>query len=75
MINGHQELVWFIRNIVNKLQGSYRPPQYRKVMLPMTVLHRLNCILEPINETVLAEYKRLKDKGLKDNALHTVSFT
>jgi type I restriction enzyme M protein len=71
MVNGHQEIVGFIWNIANKLRGPYRPPQYRKVMLPMTVLRRLDCVLEPTKETVLAEYKRLKDKGLKDNALHT----
>lgn len=71
MLNGHQEIVGFIWNIANKLRGPYRPPQYRKVMLPMTVLRRLDCVLEPTKESVLAEYKRLKEKGLKDNALHT----
>lgn len=71
MINGHSEIVGFIWNIANKLRGPYRPPQYRKVMLPMTVLRRLDCVLEPTKDVVLAEYKRLKDKGLKDNALHS----
>lgn len=71
MENGQQDLVGFIWNIANKLRGPYRPPQYRKVMLPMTVLRRLDCVLEPTKEKVSAEYKRLKDKGLKDNALHT----
>lgn len=71
MINGHQEIVGFIDKIANKLRGPYRPPQYRKVMLPMTVLRRLDCVLEPTKDKVLAEYKRLKEKGLKDKALHT----
>jgi type I restriction enzyme M protein len=71
MLNGHQEIVGFIWNIANKLRGPYRPPQYRKVMLPMTVLRRLDCVLEPTKDIVLAGYKKLKEKGLKDKALHS----
>ncbi len=70
MLNGHQEIVGFIWNIANKLRGPYRPPQYRKVMLPMTVLRRLDCVLEPTKDSVLAEYKRLKNIGLTGNALN-----
>lgn len=40
------ELSNFIYTIANLLRGSYRPPQYRHVMLPMTVLRRLDCVLE-----------------------------
>ncbi len=67
----HSELVSFIWNIANKLRGPYRPPQYRKVMLPMTVLRRLDCLLEENKEAVLKEYKRLQAKRLKGNALHS----
>ncbi|MBM4157502.1 MAG: SAM-dependent DNA methyltransferase [Ignavibacteria bacterium] len=70
-MSNHQNLVGFIWNIANKLRGPYKPPQYRKVMLPMTVLRRLDCVLEPNKEKVLAKYKDLKAKGFKDNALHT----
>lgn len=31
----HQTLIGLIWNIANKLRGPYRPPQYRKVMLPL----------------------------------------
>lgn len=61
MLNGHQEIVSLIWKIANKLRGPYRPPQYRKVMLPMTVLRRLDCVLEPTKETVLKKYESLKD--------------
>lgn len=40
-----QDLINFIFGIANKLRGPYRPPQYRRVMLPMTVLRRLDCVL------------------------------
>lgn len=63
-------LINFVFDIANKLRGPYRPPQYRKVMLPMTVLRRLDCVLEPTKEQVLAEHKKLKARGLEGNALH-----
>jgi type I restriction enzyme M protein len=65
-------LINFVFDIANKLRGPYRPPQYRKVMLPMTVLRRLDCVLEPTKEQVLAEYEKLKAKGLEGDALHKV---
>ena len=65
----NQSLINFIWSIANKLRGPYRPPQYRKVMLPMTVLRRLDCVLEPGKEKVLKKFKELKDRGLKDKAL------
>jgi hypothetical protein len=55
-----QELINLIWSIANKLRGPYRPPQYRKVMIPLTVLRRLDCVLEPTKDKVLAEYKDLK---------------
>jgi type I restriction enzyme M protein len=70
-MSNNQNLVGFIWNIANKLRGPYRPPQYRKVMLPMTVLRRLDCVLEPNKDKVLVKYKELKAKGLKDKALHS----
>ncbi len=66
----HQRLADFIWSIANKLRGPYRPPQYRKVMLPMIVLRRLDCVLEPNKEKVLEEYKKLKARGLTGDALH-----
>ncbi|MFI9653284.1 class I SAM-dependent DNA methyltransferase [Guyparkeria sp. GHLCS8-2] len=64
------KLTDFVFDIANKLRGPYRPPQYRKVMLPMTVLRRLDCVLAPTKEQMLEEYEKLKARGHKDNALH-----
>ncbi len=49
-----------IWEIANLLRGPYRPPQYRRVMIPFTVLRRLDCVLEDTKEKVLEEYKKLK---------------
>ncbi len=64
-----QELISLIWSIANKLRGPYRPPQYRKVMIPLTVLRRLDCVLEPTKAKVLAEYKELKARKLDDKTI------
>ena len=51
------DVIW---NLANLLRGPYRPPQYRRVMIPLTVLRRLDCVLEDSREDVLTEYDRLK---------------
>jgi type I restriction enzyme M protein len=65
----HQNLVGFIWNIANKLRGPYRPPQYRRVMLPLIVLRRFDLVLAENKQKVLNEKKRLEDKGIKGPAL------
>lgn len=68
--NTHSELVGLIWNIANKLRGPYRPPQYRRVMLPMIVLRRLDCVLEKNQEKVAKKYEQLKEEGkLSDDAI------
>jgi len=65
----HQNLVSFIWNIANKLRGPYRPPQYRRVMLPLIVLRRFDLVLAENKQKVLDEKKRLEDKGIAGPAL------
>ncbi len=65
----HQNLVGFIWNIANKLRGPYRPPQYRRVMLPLIVLRRFDLVLAENKQKVLDEKKRLEDKGIMGPAL------
>jgi type I restriction enzyme M protein len=42
----------FIWSIADQLRGPYRPNQYGNVILPLTILRRLDCILEPDRETI-----------------------
>ena len=56
----------FIWQVADLLRGPYRPNQYKKVMLPMTVLRRLDCVLEPTKDKVLQKHKELSKKKLKD---------
>ena len=56
----HEELKAKIWEIANRLRGPYRPPQYRLVMLPLVVLRRLDCVLEPTKDAVLRKLDELK---------------
>ena len=62
-------LIWKIANL---LRGRYRPPQYERVMLPMTVLRRFDCVLAPTKAQVLAECERRKGGKLKGDAMEMV---
>ena len=50
----HHQLSNFIWQIADLLRGPYRPPQYERVMLPLTVLRRFDCVLAPTKPQVLA---------------------
>jgi len=65
----HEQLKGTIWEIANRLRGPYRPPQYRLVMLPIVVLRRLDCVLEPTKEKMLKEYAKLAAQGLPENAM------
>ncbi len=58
----HAEMANFIWNICNLLRGPYKRNEHRKVILPLTVLRRFDCLLVPTKEEVLAEYARVKDR-------------
>ncbi len=62
----------FIWGIANRLRGPYRPPQYRRVMLPMTVLRRLDCVCAPIKEMIQTEYKTLISKGQTEETIYKI---
>ena len=59
----HSQMVNFIWSICNLLRGPYKRNEYRKVILPLTVLRRFDCILLPTKEEVLKVYDKNKDKG------------
>ncbi len=58
----HHQLSNFIWQIADLLRGPYRPPQYERVMLPMTVLRRFDCVLDATKDKVLAEHARLQER-------------
>ena len=67
--NYFANLIWQIADL---LRGPYRPPQYERVMLPMTVLRRFDCVLAPTKSKVLAEHERRQGGRLNDDALDRI---
>lgn len=62
----HAELIWKIADL---LRGPYRPKEYGQVILPFTVLRRMDCVLTDTKEAVLAEYEKHNDSGLPLTAI------
>ncbi len=54
----HRQLADFIWDICNLLRGVYKRNEYRKVILPLTVLRRFDCVLAPTKQAVLDEHAR-----------------
>lgn len=55
-----QDKVSFIWSIAEILRGPYRPEDYGKIILPMAVLRRFDCVLESTKEEVLANVEKYK---------------
>src|SRR6266542_122284 len=72
----HNTIVNFIWGIADDvLRDVYIRGKYRDVILPMTVIRRLDCLLEPTKEAVLKQKKLLDGAGIvnQDVALRTAS--
>src|SRR5262245_10121048 len=54
----------FIWSVADLLRGDYKQSDYGKVILPFTLLRRLDCVLEATKADVLAEYEVRKTSGL-----------
>lgn len=59
-MNQFSDKVSFIWSVADLLRGPYKPAQYGRVILPLTVLRRLDCVLEPTKAKVLARAAELK---------------
>src|SRR5476651_2004473 len=59
-----QNLSSFIWSVADLLRGDYKQSEYGKVILPFTVLRRLDCVLEPTKDAVLAEKVVREQAGL-----------
>ncbi len=60
--DSHAQLANFIWSICNLLRGPYKRNEYRKVILPLTVLRRFDCLLAPTKAHVLAAHPSIKIK-------------
>lgn len=66
----HKAIANFIWNIADDvLRDVYVRGKYRDVILPMTVLRRLDCLLEPTKDKVLQLYQKLEEGNFGDKAI------
>ena len=59
-----QALSAFIWSVADLLRGDYKQSDYGKVILPFTVLRRLDCVLETTKPAVLEQFARRTNEGL-----------
>ena len=64
----HQALASFIWSVADLLRGDFKQSEYGRVILPFTVLRRLDCVLEPTKVAVLAELSAKTAMGLNPEA-------
>jgi type I restriction enzyme M protein len=65
-----QELANFLWSVADLLRGDYKQSDYGDVILPLTILRRLDCVLEKTKEAVVA--KHAASKGMNEDALEKV---
>ena len=58
----------FIWSVADLLRGDFKQSQYGRVILPFTLLRRLECVLEQSKDAVLAEFERIKALNLPEDA-------
>jgi len=58
----HGEIVSFLWDIANLIRDTFRRGKYQDVILPLTVLRRLDCVLHDKKKAVLRTEAKYKDK-------------
>ncbi|MBK7782465.1 MAG: N-6 DNA methylase [Ardenticatenia bacterium] len=62
----HSEIVSFLWGVADLLRDTFRRGKYQDVILPLTVLRRLDCVLGDTKEMVLAKQAELRDRKLEN---------
>lgn len=59
-----QNLADFIWNVADVLRGDFRQSEFGRIILPFTVLRRLECVLEPTRDKVRSQYQSMQASGV-----------
>jgi len=59
-----QNLADFIWNVADVLRGDFKQSEFGRIILPFTVLRRLECVLEPTRDKVRSQYEAMKASGV-----------
>ena len=58
-INNHAAFIWSVADL---LRGDYKQSEYGRVILPFTVLRRLDCVLAPVKKQMLTTYRAVQGR-------------
>ena len=62
----HSEIVSFLWGVADLIRDSFKRGKYQDVILPLTVLRRLDCVLAPTKQQVLQRQAELRQRGLEE---------
>lgn len=65
-MNNFKQTANFIWDIANLLRGDYKQSDYGKIILPFTVLRRLDCVLAPTKSKVLDKLPKVKGTNVQN---------
>ena len=68
MTKNFSQTAAFIWSVADLLRGDFKQSQYGRIILPFTLLRRLECVLEETKANVVAESERIAEKGLSEEA-------
>lgn len=58
----HSQIVSFLWGVADLIRDTFKRGKYQDVILPLTVLRRLDCVLAPTKDAVLAREAKLRGK-------------
>lgn len=59
VIRNHAAFIWSVADL---LRGDYKQSEYGRVILPLVVIRRLDCVLEPTKAAVLERHRQLEGR-------------
>ncbi len=68
MYDSPKNLASYIWSLADLLRGDFRQSQYGRIILPFTLLRRLECVLQPSKTNVLSEAETIYKTGLPEEA-------
>ena len=66
--NNFSQVAAFIWSVADLLRGDFKQSQYGRVILPFTLLRRLECVLAESKAAVVAEHERIQPLNLPEDA-------
>ena len=61
-----KQVAAFLWSVADLLRGDFKQSQYGRIILPFTLLRRLECVLAPTKKAVEAEYKKLESSNFPE---------